>query len=130
MEKMSEIEQADTESGTCPATLALNLISRKWSLHILQSLLASEKPIRFGELQRLIANISQRELTKHLREFEDCGIVNREVFPQVPPRVEYELTEVGRSLCGPLSALHNWAEKHGSYIQQSRAKKSAVNQKT
>ena len=108
------------EHTNCPASVALSLISRKWSLHILMPLLKSDKPIRFGELQRLIAGISQRELTKHLREFEDHGIVSRTVFPQVPPRVEYELTETGRSLMEPITALHQWAEKYGTVLHKAR----------
>ncbi len=104
----------------CPAKLALGLIAGKWSLPILGTLIQADTPIRFGELHRAIPRVSQRELTKHLREFELCGIVHREVFPQVPPRVEYILTPLGRSLFEPLKALHEWAETHGAAIQKNR----------
>lgn len=105
----------------CPARLALDIISGKWCFPILGTLvLQVGKPIRFGELHRAIAGISQRELTKHLREFELCGIVNREVFPQVPPKVEYKLTQLGESLCTPMKALHDWAETYGADIHKNR----------
>jgi len=108
------------DQGDCPATFALNLISRKWSVHILFSLVQRRgAPIRFGQLQKSVAGISQRELTKHLRAFEQHGIVRREVFPVVPPRVEYTLTAVGLSLMGPLQALHDWAAAYGPKIQKT-----------
>lgn len=121
METASKKLSEEQDQVFCPASVALNLISRKWSLHILMPLLKSDKPIRFGELQRSIAGISQRELTKHLREFEDHGIVSRTVFPQVPPRVEYELTETGKSLMEPITALHQWAEKYGAVLHKTRS---------
>lgn len=105
----------------CPAQVALDLLSGKWSLPVLGTLVQqTDKPIRFGELHRAIPGISQRELTKHLREFELCGIVAREVFPQVPPKVEYKLTPLGTSLFEPMEALHNWAETYGADIHKNR----------
>ena len=103
----------------CPANLAIDLISGKWCLHILMPLMHSDAPMRFGELQRMVHGISQRELTKRLREFENSGIISRKVFPQVPPRVEYRLTPLGRSLEEPLQALHHWAAKYGPKLKKA-----------
>jgi DNA-binding HxlR family transcriptional regulator len=117
------VENKYDGTGLCPATLALALLSRKWSLHILMSLVRQDKPVRFGQLQRAIPGISQRELTKHLRDFEQSGLVRREVFAQVPPRVEYALTPLGLSLLEPVTALHHWAERHGPAIEKHRLNK-------
>ena len=69
---------------------------------------------RFGELQRSVGNVSQKVLTAQLREMEEDGLVDRKVYPEVPPRVEYTLTELGRSLEPVLSALWNWGETYQS----------------
>ena len=69
---------------------------------------------RFGELQRSVGNVSQKVLTAQLREMEEDGLVDRKVYPEVPPRVEYSLTELGRSLEPVLSALWNWGETYQS----------------
>jgi len=67
---------------------------------------------RFGELQRALDGITQKMLTQQLRELEDDGIVHREVYPEIPPKVEYSLTELGESLQPILYAMHEWAVKH------------------
>ena len=90
----------------------LTLISSKWKVLIVRDLLAGTK--RFGELQRSVGNVSQKVLTAQLREMEEDGLVNRKVYPEVPPRVEYTLTELGRSLEPVLSALWNWGEAYQS----------------
>jgi len=103
----------------CPIFLTLSLIANKWSVRILYYLLhAEERTLRFGKLQKQLGTITQRELTKHLREFEKAGIVTRKVFPQVPPRVEYTLTDTGESLWKPIEELSRWAEKNGALIQK------------
>ena len=80
-------------SKTCPVFLTLQLVAHKWSVRILRQLLHAEKnTLRFGQLQKGLDGITQRELTKHLREFEKAGIVERTVYAEVPPRVEYRLT--------------------------------------
>ena len=83
-----------------------------WKVLIVRDLLAGTK--RFGELQRSVGNVSQKVLTAQLREMEEDGLVNRKVYPEVPPRVEYTLTELGRSLEPVLSALWNWGEAYQS----------------
>ncbi len=107
----------------CPIFLTLELIANKWSVRILYSILhAPKQTMRFGELQRALSGITQRELSKHLRAFEASGLVTRKVFPQVPPRVEYTLTALGASLWKPIDGLSDWAEKNGAAIQQHRKK--------
>jgi DNA-binding HxlR family transcriptional regulator len=82
----------------------------------------SKGPMRFNALQRLIGGVSHRMLTLTLRGLEHDGLVKRTVYPTVPPKVEYELTEVGRSLIEPLSALSNWAQENLPAIEAGRAK--------
>ena len=98
------------ELPACPVETTLTLISSKWKVLIVRDLLASTK--RFGELQRSVGNVSQKVLTAQLREMEEYGLVDRKVYPEVPPRVEYSLTELGRSLEPVLSAMWNWGEEY------------------
>lgn len=97
-------------SGGCPVEAALELISGKWKGVVLFHLL--DGTLRFSALQRAVGDITQRMLTKQLRELEMAGLVNREVFPVVPPHVEYSLTDKGRSLEPILLALKDWGEAH------------------
>jgi DNA-binding HxlR family transcriptional regulator len=90
----------------CPIELTLNVIGGKWKFLIIKELM--DGPKRFAQLQKSIKGITQRMLTKQLRELERDGIVNRILYPQVPPKVEYTLTPVGKELKSVLSSLHNW----------------------
>ena len=103
---------AAKELPACPVETTLTLISSKWKVLIVRDLLAGTK--RVGELQRSVGNVSQKVLTAQLREMEEDGLVDRKVYPEVPPRVEYSLTELGRSLEPVLSALWNWGETYQS----------------
>ena len=103
---------AAKELPACPVETTLTLISSKWKVLIVRDLLAGTK--RFGELQRSVGNVSQKVLTAQLREMEEDGLVDRKVYPEVPPRVEYSLTELGRGLEPVLSALWNWGETYQS----------------
>ncbi len=117
-----ECSEAGGSHKTCPIFLTLGLIANKWAIQLLYNLLhADKKTLRFSQLQKALTGISQRELSKHLREFEKSGIVNRKVYPQVPPRVEYTLTDLGSSLFEPIDALSSWAEKYGPKVQKKRA---------
>jgi DNA-binding HxlR family transcriptional regulator len=84
------------------------------------SFLLGKRPYRFNELQRGIETISQRMLTRTLRRLEADGLVHREVFPTIPPSVEYSLAPLGESLLGPLSALADWAVEHRAEIAATR----------
>ena len=101
---------AAKELPACPVETTLTLISSKWKVLIVRDLLTGTK--RFGELQRSVGNVSQKVLTAQLREMEEDGLVDRKVYPEVPPRVEYSLTELGRSLEPVLSAMWNWGEEY------------------
>ncbi len=94
----------------CPVELVIELISGKWKLLILRELMSGTK--RFSQLQRSIPGITQKMLTKQLRELERAGLVRRKVYPEVPPRVEYSLTELGRSLEEIFEAMHRWGERY------------------
>lgn len=95
-----------TDLPACPIETTLMLISDKWKVLILRDLLGGTK--RFGELKRSVTGISQKVLTSNLRDMESNGLLTREVFPEVPPRVEYSLTELGTSLRPILDAMAKW----------------------
>ena len=101
---------AAKELPACPVETTLTLISSKWKVLIVRDLLAGTK--RFGELRRSVGNVSQKVLTAQLREMEEQGLVNRKVYAEVPPRVEYSLTDLGRSLKPILDAMWNWGESY------------------
>ncbi len=94
----------------CPVEAALNIIGGKWKAVILFQLSQGTK--RFNELRRALPNVTQRMLTNQLRELERDGMVARKVYAQVPPKVEYSLTELGRSLEPVLFKLWDWGEDH------------------
>lgn len=94
----------------CPVETTLTLISDKWKILIVRDLLTGTK--RFSELRRSIGHISQKVLTSNLRQMEADGLVHREVYPEVPPRVEYSLTDTGHSLKTVIDALRNWGEDY------------------
>ena len=94
----------------CPVETTLTLISDKWKVLIIRDLLPGTK--RFGELKKSIGSVSQKVLTSQLRQMEESGLLTRTVFPEVPPRVEYSLTEVGHSLKPVLDALGHWGEEY------------------
>lgn len=112
---------SDIESHDCRAVSGiLQRIGDKWSVLIIQRL--GEGPRRFNEIKRIIGGISQRMLTLTLRNLERDGLVSRTVTPSVPPRVDYALTELGRDLLIPVSALGQWAIQHTPCIQAARAR--------
>lgn len=108
-----------TES--CPAVReVLHRIGDKWSVLIVD--LLGEGAMRFNDLRRSVEGISQRMLTLTLRGLERDGLVTRTVFPEIPPRVEYELTRLGKTLLEPIQGLAEWAEKNRTSIQEARDK--------
>jgi DNA-binding HxlR family transcriptional regulator len=96
----------------------LNRVGDKWSVQIVA--LLGEGPMRFSELRRSIEGISQRMLTLTLRGLERDGLVSRTVFPEIPPRVDYALTRLGKTLHEPISARADWAEQNRTSIQSAR----------
>ena len=98
----------------------LDRVGDKWS--VLVVVMLGDGPTRFNELRRSIASISQRMLTLTLRALERDGLVTRTVFPTIPPRVEYELTKLGRSLLEPVDALGHWARDNHAKIVEARRK--------
>ena len=104
------VQTEKKELPACPVETTLTLIGDKWKVLILRDLLPGTK--RFGELKKSIGNVSQKVLTAQLRDMEKSGLVNRKVYPEVPPHVEYSLTELGRSLQPILDALRDWGEEY------------------
>jgi DNA-binding HxlR family transcriptional regulator len=100
--------------------MTLDLIGGKWKALILWHL-ATDGTLRFGELRRLFHKLTQKMLTQQIRELERDGLVHREVYPQVPPKVEYSLTETGLSLVPVLRALNGWGNEfvHTGYFREN-----------
>jgi DNA-binding HxlR family transcriptional regulator len=98
----------------CPMDVAINILSGKWKISILWHL--TRGIIRFNELQRLLQDITQKTLTLQLRELERDGIIYRKVYPEVPPKVEYGLTELGESMKPVLNSMCEW----GKFYQKSK----------
>lgn len=103
------------ELPACPVETTLTLIGDKWKVLILRDLLTGTK--RFGELKKSIGNVSQKVLTAQLRAMEESGLLTRTVYAEVPPRVEYTLTELGQSLKPILDAMLNWGEEYKASIK-------------
>ncbi len=118
---ITEVTVADgtIHSDECPkVSQVLSRIGDKWSVLVIMML--SQGTRRFSDLKREVGGVSQRMLTICLRGLERDGLVKRTVYPVVPPRVEYELTALGRSLCEPVLALGSWARNHIAEIDAAR----------
>ena len=102
--------EAAKELPACPVETTLMLISDKWKVLILRDLMPGTR--RFGELKKSIGTVSQKVLTAQLRDMEAKGLVTRRVYAEVPPRVEYSLTDLGRSLEPILDAMWSWGEEY------------------
>ena len=102
--------KAKTELPACPVETTLTLIGDKWKVLILRDLMLGTK--RFGELKKSVGNVSQKVLTAQLRAMEASGLVNRKVYAEVPPRVEYSLTELGKSLKPILDSMYAWGKAY------------------
>ncbi len=103
------------ELPACPVETTLLLIGEKWKVLILRDLIEGTK--RFGELKKSIGSISQKMLTQQLREMEEDGLVLRKAYAEIPPRVEYSLTEDGISLKSVLDSMWAWGEKYKEKIK-------------
>lgn len=115
--------------GKCLAVReVLNRVGDKWSVLVVT--LLGDGPKRFSELRRTIEGISQRMLTLTLKGLERDGLITRTVYPTIPPRVEYQLTSLGRSLLSPISGLAKWAGQNREKIQEARQKYDAAGGKS
>ncbi|MCB1487979.1 MAG: helix-turn-helix transcriptional regulator [Bauldia sp.] len=114
----AEAEEPPAKSDCLAVGRVLDRIGDKWTVMVVGVL--SKGPLRFNAMMRAIDGVSHRMLTRTLRSLERDGLVNRAVYPTVPPKVEYELTEVGHSLIKPLRALLGWAREHRPVIESSR----------
>ena len=104
-----QVKEAKVDRANCPVERTLDVIGGRWKVLILRELFLGVK--RFNELQRAVNGITQKMLTQQLREMESDGIVHREIYLQVPPKVEYSLTPVGESLKPIIDAMHEWGIK-------------------
>ncbi|MGN7293431.1 winged helix-turn-helix transcriptional regulator [Rhizobium sp. SAFR-030] len=109
---------ADWDTSNCPVRDVLSQISGKWSMLLLHAL--SERPYRFGELRRLVPDISQRMLTQTLRDLQRDGYIDRTVFPTKPPSVEYSMTTLGHSMFDALSHVLSWAGTNHAAVRRAR----------
>jgi DNA-binding HxlR family transcriptional regulator len=109
---------ADAYLRTCPSRNVLEVLANKWTTLIVPALHGG--PMRFGELRRRLDGITQKSLTQALRGLERDGMVTRTLYPTIPPRVDYALTDLGRSVSALLEDLRDWAEKHMAEILAAR----------
>ncbi|BCW61006.1 DNA-binding HxlR family transcriptional regulator [Paenarthrobacter nicotinovorans] len=102
----------------CPSRVVFQRIGDKWASLVIQVL--GDGPVRFSELRKMVNVVTPKVLTQTLRTLERDGLITRTVYAQVPPRVEYELTDLGQSLLQPLTLLRRWAESHVPTILEAR----------
>ncbi|MFI0717434.1 winged helix-turn-helix transcriptional regulator [Streptomyces inhibens] len=119
---MSEASEdwAATYRRDCPSRTVVEMLANKWVLYVLGALRRHDRPMRFSELRRLLDGITQKMLTQTLRALERDGLVNRTVYPTVPPRVEYGLTELGVEAGRLTSAIGAWSVEHAQQILTAR----------
>jgi DNA-binding HxlR family transcriptional regulator len=115
---MSHHPEFDVLTLTCPSRTSLARIANKWTALVVTAL--GEERLRFTELRTVVTGISSKVLTVTLRDLERDGLVARHAYEEKPPRVEYELTELGRTLLAPLEALWRWADEHTGKVLAAR----------
>ena len=116
-------ESRELYANFCPVHTTLAAIGGKWKALILYHLM--EHTQRFNELRRLLPDITQRMLTLQLRELEQAGLIHREIYPVVPPKVEYSLTEFGRTLLPVINAMHDWGVQYDSECKRIQSLQNA-----
>ena len=114
----------------CPTRQLLDALTDKWVALVLSAIARAERPMRFSELQRAIAGVSQKMLTQTLRTLERDGFVTRTVTPSVPVRVDYDLTPLGRDLMPVVRAVKIWAETHFDEVQAAREQYDAAREES
>ncbi len=114
----------DVFLADCPARLAVEIIADKWAVVVIYGL--SQGPVRHGDLIDLVGGISKKMLTQTLRRLGSHGLVTRRAYPEVPRRVEYELTDLGRTLIEPIRMLTAWAERNGEAVADAQERTVAA----
>ena len=114
------MDKNDKPKLICPIVRSLEIIGGKWKIIIIFHLSGGKK--RFNELRRLMPSVTQRMLTRQLRELEDHGIIKRKIYAEIPPKVEYSLTKFGGSLNPVLDVLHAWGSDHYEMMEKSSSK--------
>lgn len=104
MQATSDVDQ------TCGMSIAIDVVGGKWKMHLMWVL--AEGPVRFGQIRRKLEGVSEKVLAENLRQMEASGVVHRELYAEVPPRVEYSLTPLGVSLNEALEPLEAWGDRH------------------
>lgn len=115
---METIDAPDVFARDCASRVVLDRIGDRWTVLVVVALAAGR--LRFSQLRTRIEGITPKVMTQTLRALERDGLITREVFAEVPPRVEYELTDLGRDLLTPIDAVRIWAEQHASRIVENR----------
>ncbi|MFD3706473.1 winged helix-turn-helix transcriptional regulator [Nocardia sp. NPDC058658] len=105
---------SDADHDVCGMSLAIDVVGGKWKLHLMWVL--GDGPQRFGQIRRLLDGVSEKVLAENLRHLESTGVVHREIFPEIPPRVEYSLTPLGETLRLALEPLETWGNSHRSEL--------------
>ncbi|MEM6161263.1 helix-turn-helix domain-containing protein [Erwinia sp. P6884] len=116
--QQKELPTANVFSATCPARKILGVLADKWALLLLHSL-ATQGPARTAELRRRVQGISEKMLIQTLRRLAQYGLVHRQAYPEVPPKVVYRLTETGVSLSTHIQALDRWVEENAAALSQA-----------
>ena len=125
METMDSRKTEDPYAENCPTRALLDRIADKWTTLVI-GVLDKKQPRRFSELRRAIGGISQKMLTQTLRDMERDGLVRRDVYPEIPPRVEYALTPLGHTLREPLNALAQWSQTHMDAVRAAQVRFDAM----
>ncbi|MFI9507062.1 winged helix-turn-helix transcriptional regulator [Nocardia sp. NPDC052566] len=101
---------SDADHDVCGMSVAIDVVGGKWKLHLMWVL--ADGPRRFGEIRKLLRGVSEKVLSENLRQLEASGVVHREIYPEIPPRVEYSLTPLGDELSVALRPLEEWGDKN------------------
>ncbi|MEV0264275.1 helix-turn-helix domain-containing protein [Streptomyces sp. NPDC050617] len=109
-----------TYAKDCPSRTVLSVLANKWSLYVLSVLRRQRRPLRFTELRRHVEGVTQKSLTQALRNLERDGLISRTVYPTIPPRVEYALTELGVEVGALTTAIADWSKDNVSRVQEAR----------
>lgn len=122
--KMKKVEENIHQLDKCPIRTVLDRFGDKWSILVIM-ILSGKGKLRFNEINKLMPDVSQKMLTVTLRTLEADGLISREIFPEIPPRVEYQLTHMGETLVPHIKGLASWADEHLIAIKKSRKKYAA-----